>query len=298
MENEGTMKLNRAAVVRVAKGRTGFTLIELLVVIAIIAILAGMLLPALSKAKTKTQGIYCMNNGKQMVLAIQLYAADNNELMPPNPDDANTTQGHNWCAANMNNNDQATNVNYLRDTRWNVLAKYTGNNVKIYKCPADRAMVNIGGKLYPTVRSFAMNQAVGTICSGYDSGSGHSGVPKMPTNGPWLNNNHNHRRGQPWRTFGKSGDFTQPAKTWVLIDEDENSINDSSFAVGMNTPVWIDWPGTYHNMACGLGFADGHAEVHKWLEGTTKVKNGNVSQLNVAATPRDWGWLSERTSSR
>src|SRR2546430_17593642 len=74
-----------------------FTLIELLVVIAIIAILAALIRPALAKTKTKAQGIYCMNNGKQLILAIHLYAGDNNDLLPPNPDDGNSLPGYNWC---------------------------------------------------------------------------------------------------------------------------------------------------------------------------------------------------------
>jgi prepilin-type processing-associated H-X9-DG protein len=84
--------------------------------------------------------------------------------------------------------------------------------------------------------------------------------------------------------------------TWVLLDEDYFSLNDAGFAVGMNTPEWIDWPGSYHNNACGFAFADGHSEIHKWTSGTTKVRGGNVSR--APADRKDWSWISQRTSAR
>lgn len=288
-----------------------FTLIELLVVIAIIAILAGMLLPALAKAKAKAQGIYCMNSGKQSMLAFAMYANDHSELFPPNEDDGGAQPGHVWVFGSAGTGDaQEFDVAVNINPNFMLLAPYTGKSITILKCAADKR----SGK-YPTTgidssrvgqavasaRTFSMNQAVGSACAAFRQGSGsHGGKLDGPVNGPWLNNNHDHKRNNPYLTFGKMSDFTKvgPAQIWTFIDEDENSLNDGGFGVGMNTAEWIDFPGTYHNNACGFSFADGHSEIHKWKDGSTKVIGGNVTRRAITGSTQDWQWMRDHTSAR
>jgi prepilin-type N-terminal cleavage/methylation domain-containing protein/prepilin-type processing-associated H-X9-DG protein len=283
-------KFHRAGLTRVP----GFTLIELLVVIAIIAILASMLLPTLAKSKTKAQGIFCMNNGRQMIMALHLYTGDFNEWMPPNTD--NGGLAWNWVTGDMNNQQDATNILKLIDERYAAIAKYVAKNHKIFRCPADKSTVNLGGgRVVPRVRSFSMSQAVGTKA---DAGSAASPIP---VDGPWLDGNHSHSANNPYKTYGKMSDTTPPgpAKLWVFLDEDEKSINDSGFAVGMSDPratQMIDWPATYHNNAGGFAFADGHSEVHKWVDPRTKVKNGNTARA-TQGNNQDIIWMQERTSA-
>jgi prepilin-type N-terminal cleavage/methylation domain-containing protein/prepilin-type processing-associated H-X9-DG protein len=268
-----------------------FTLIELLVVIAIIAILAGMLLPSLAKAKTKAQGIQCMSNLKQLQVAWQLYAGDNNDRL--------TTSGYTspvestawvdgWLDFKGTNPDN-TNTAALKNPKRSKFASVL-TQVGVYKCPADLSTVTIGGNVYPRVRSMGMSQAFGP--------------------GDWLDpaGFQANVSSKKYRVYYKGSDILDPgpAKCYVMLDEHPDSINAGGFANMMveNTATAriIDYPASYHNGAAGISFADGHAEIRKWADDRTKIKaryKDNILALNVSSpNNRDMIWLAERTSSR
>jgi prepilin-type N-terminal cleavage/methylation domain-containing protein/prepilin-type processing-associated H-X9-DG protein len=297
-----------------------FTLIELLVVVSILGILAALLLPVLSRGKGRAQGVYCLNNGKQMMTGLLLYTDDNHELFPPNPDDGNTQPGYNWCPGQAGiGQAQEFNPDVLKDPKSSLLVNYLGGNVAVFHCPADRrtgiyqgTTPSLLGQYISAVRTFSMNQAVGTIDPGYDQtgpggrpGITHNDAPVLPVNGPWLNNADNHRRNTPWCTYGKPSQIRAPGPSmlWVLVDEDARGLNDGAFAFEMEGanaggPAWIDAPGTYHNGGCGFAFADGHAETHHWLASKTFGIGSRQIDPDNAADQQDWSWMQQRTSAR
>ena len=303
------MKQNPTRVVKFSmNSRQAFTLVELLVVIAIIAILAALLMPTLSRAKQKAQGAVCLSSGKQMMTAMIMYTGDNNDFYPPNPDDGNTMAGYNWCCGQAGiGQDQEFDPDIIRDPSRSLLINYLGGNANLFRCPADRRYGTYDGtnsanfgRQVPAARTFAMNQAVGTIDPGFEQGGPgvHSGIPTIAVNGPWLNNQHDHIRDTPWHTFCKSSDNRTPGPSmlWVLLDEDARDLNDAAFGFGMDVPSWIDLPGTYHNYGCGFAFADGHSETHQWVSKSPKQGGGTL--ITSAAEQVDYQWMWARTSAR
>ena len=262
------------------KKHAGFTLIELLVVIAIIAILAALLLPALTKAKVRAKGVQCMNNLRQMMIGWKMYADDHDDLLLASLADASITrQGRvQWVRGNLRNTGDSGTWDPQVYIAKSPLMPYVANNVALWKCPADFVTVkNSAGVQVPRVRSNSMSQVFAF--------------------GEWL-------PASIYRIYARSTQIVNPVKTWVVIDEHPDSINDAACGVEM-APPWattariVDYPASFHNGASGLSYADGHSDMHIWKGSKIKPRvTGNPIQLVVDAgdSVKDIVWWSSVTT--
>jgi len=247
-----------------------FTLLELLLVIALIAVLAGLLLPALGRAKERARAVTCSNNIRQLTVAWSLYADDHDGWFVNNHGiDETLARRQNWVnnVQDWLSNEGNTNTAAITTGK---LAPYVGLRFELFKCPSDRAPADNG----PRLRSVSMNSLVG--------------------NPGELTNRFNPRMVQ----FFKAPDVPSPSNVYVLLDEHPDTLNDGFFMNRWEELRWGNLPGSYHDGAANLSFVDGHVESHKWVLADTRrpSKKGGVGGTFVPADSTDYDWIRERTS--
>jgi prepilin-type N-terminal cleavage/methylation domain-containing protein/prepilin-type processing-associated H-X9-DG protein len=289
--------------------RSGFTLIELLVVIAIIAILAAMLLPVLTRAKQKAQGIQCMSNLRQITLAWKIYISDNNGYFPINATSTATSiiDDLDWvsCEEDYNGNPDDINQARLVDPAHSQLATYQPNP-RLYRCPTDPSLDH-GLSGSPRVFTYDMSQTVG--CARDYSRNGNIAGDNL-AQGQWACAVGSNPLGGAlaiYRNYIKESDVIAPGPSdlFVFTEEDPDSKNNPDFAFAM--PVnpnpggyrWVDYPTKWHGQGCAFGFADGHCEIHRWLE--PELIPGFTGQFvgeGIApGSVRDCGWLAKHVTA-
>jgi prepilin-type processing-associated H-X9-DG protein len=265
-------------------------LIELLVVIAIIAILAAMLLPALARSKQQAQGIKCLNNGHQLVLAWIMYASDNREALANNIGGQGAIGGwsQGWLTETKGNPDNTNFVLMMGGAVNGIQAQTTtiGSYTKspgIYQCPADPIIAS--GYGVARMRSYSMDFTCGSKSATQTEDSSYADY---------------------WPNFFKTTDFKIASKTWVFSDEHPDSINDGiqyTPTADKEDDQWSDLPASYHNGACGFAFADGHSEIHRWMNhNTIHAIEGNDAWLQqgftVVGSKVDIDWVESHSSPR
>ncbi len=245
-DNQSRRTLRRSLrLIRPGCRASGFTLIELLVVVAIIAILAGLLLPVLGKAKARAAAISCLSNLKQLQTCWNLYTQDSHDYIPGNvwqqeaADDADFV---NWVSGQINgmqaNVSDNTNSVILLNPKYSSLGQYA-QSAAIFRCPTSKIKAKEGGEFFPLARTYSMSGWLGYTNTVWNTG---------------------------YQMFTKMSDLTKmsPSDLLVFVDERDDSVDDGYLAIEMQTSEIVNLPSTFHVGAGGVTFADGHAEIHQW----------------------------------
>lgn len=265
----------------------GFTLVELLVVIAVIAILAALLMPALARARSKGQGMTCINNLRQLSIACFTYTDDARDRLPYNLGHSDIYKAvsrnyyYNWTTPVMNWELDSDNTNRVLLTRGGI-GPYVSKVDSVYRCPADRVLsdLQVSAGWVTRVRSISMNAMAGDAGEYTRSGSN-------------VNN-------PGYKQYFKLGQILHPVQTFLFIDEHPDSINDGYFLNTHNSGKWTDLPASYHDGGANLTFADGHAERKTWRFTSTKPPaRPDAARLPFkvpSSETGDFDWLMQRTS--
>ena len=257
-----------------------FTLIELLVVIGIIAILAALLLPALSSAKERARKIQCANNQRQLSLTLEMYGGDHHEQLPGNGYTSPTSGVKLWVVGDGHWNPPSfTNLDLLLDPKYAEFADYL-KTAAIYKCPSDHSTVVLGDTKVPKVRSYALNSY-------------------MNWELPPLNNNN-----PEYWTFVKQTDIAvaSPSEIFTFLDVAPGYICHAGFVVAEESILYYHFPSAQHQRSGVVTFADGHSEGHRWVEEKTVFKAQTIQWItdhfNFEPGNRDLKWLQAHASVR
>lgn len=277
-----------------------FTLIELLVVIAIIAILAAILMPVLAAAKRRALEAQCINNVKQLQTGWVLYATDNQDVMVPNSPWGGTPNDS-WCpnggmqypngglvgGAVMSWKALAGNTNTAVFTN-TILAPYMGGQLGVYRCPADIWPSQNGLR----VRDYSMQMQVGNLYC-YQTTVNENGAAIA------------------YKRLTELHSSPGPADTIVFLEEHPdsmlNNVPDGSLEVDSTGGTFPDVPGSMHRWGCGMSFADGHAEIHKWITSVLQIPvvqspstapYDPLSDVQATTSPMnaDWYWFVSHCS--
>ena len=268
-------------------GHPGFTLIELLVVIAIIAILAAMLLPALSRAKIRAQEIQCVSNLKQLQLGAIMYAQDNGDVMLPNGPFNSLEPAKTWCGSTKEDwgtSDANTNITYYQNF---ILAPYMSGQIGVYRCPGDTVPSANGQR----IRSYSMNSQMGNLYPDVKSQTLVNDLGYMA-----------------FVKVTELGARFSPSDAFVFCEENMCTLDDGYIWINMGNgaaaALYPNCPGSYHGNVCGFSFADGHCEAHKWKTGdlpgyVRTLYNQKLTSATCTATGpnggrfnQDWIWLT------